>query len=345
MNENDKDLKNEFIDDNSKDDVENGDSNIDEIIDEDLMILKQINIENNKLNPNSNHEEDLPNIELNENDFNISIIDKTGKPFNGPFDLFYSLIRERKMDILNINLVEIIQLYVDYINKYIMTLKIDDLTEYLLMATYLLEQKSKRILPSMDTEEKIYEDIERDKHIQRLLVYKQYQAIVPKLVERMERRSRMFERPDQSPEERTNILKEFQQDSYIPTMDLDVILKAMQKVYLKLVTTKKSKPTKDNFKVIGVSEISIDDVEKEIREFFKPYPHLYRISFMDYFKNIPDEKFTKRYFVVAFVAFLVLVRNGFIQLEQNNSDDEIFIVKIDKEVDNQEIQEVENNGY
>lgn len=287
---------------------------------------------------NNNNEFKMDNLEsLKNTEFNISIKDLNGKEFNGPFELFYSLIKERKMDILNINLVEVIQLYVDYINNYLTKLKIDDLTEYLLMATYLLEQKSKRILPSMDTEEKVTKDIERDKYIQRLLVYKQYQEIIPKLMEKLERRSRMFEKPEQSSEEKETLLKEFQDEAYVPTMDLDVILKAMQKVYLKLVTTKKTKSPKDDIKVIGVSEISIDDVEKEIREFLKPFPHLYKISFMDYFKNIPDEKFTKRYFVVAFVAILVLVRNGYIQLEQINSDEEIFIVKIDKEV--------ESNGY
>lgn len=290
------------------------------------------------MNDNNNNNEFKPeNLEsLNNTEFHISIKDITGKEFNGPFELFYSLIKERKMDILNINLVEVIQLYVDYINNYLTKLKIDDLTEYLLMATYLLEQKSKRILPSMDTEEKISKDIERDKYIQRLLVYKQYQEIVPKLMEKLERRSRMFEKPTQSGEDKESLLKEFQDNSYVPTMDLDVILKAMQKVYLKLVTTKKTKSPKDNVKLIDVSEISIDDVEKEIREFLEPFPHLYKISFMDYFKNIPDEKFTKRYFVVAFVAILVLVRNGHIQLEQNSSDENIFIVKIDKEVESNE---------
>ncbi|BAC43828.1 hypothetical protein D8X55_00410 [Malacoplasma penetrans] len=290
------------------------------------------------MNDNNNNNEFKPeNLEsLNNTEFHISIKDITGKEFNGPFELFYSLIKERKMDILNINLVEVIQLYVDYINNYLTKLKIDDLTEYLLMATYLLEQKSKRILPSMDTEEKISKDIERDKYIQRLLVYKQYQEIVPKLMEKLERRSRMFEKPTQSGEDKESLLKEFQDNSYVPAMDLDVILKAMQKVYLKLVTTKKTKSPKDNVKLIDVSEISIDDVEKEIREFLEPFPHLYKISFMDYFKNIPDEKFTKRYFVVAFVAILVLVRNGHIQLEQNSSDENIFIVKIDKEVESNE---------
>lgn len=284
--------------------------------------------------------EELEVIEVKSNsEFNINIVNNNGEEFNGPFELFYSLIKERKMDILNINLAEIIQLYVNYINENFNKLKIDDLTEYLLMATYLLEQKSKKILPSMETDEDVTNDIERDKYIQRLLVYKQYQNIVPKLVEHMNNRSRMFERPTPTQEEQVNILKEFQQDDFIDSMDLNVILKAMQKVYLKLINTKKSRSLsigKDNVKVIGVSEISIDDVEKEIRDFFSPFPPLYRISFMDYFKQIPDEKFTRRYFVVAFVAFLVLVRNGFIQLEQKDNDEDIFIVKIDKEVENSE---------
>ncbi|MDE5949647.1 MAG: segregation/condensation protein A [Malacoplasma sp.] len=292
---------------------------------------------------NDNNEIKSEELEIkNSNEFNINITDSTGKEFSGPFELFYSLIKERKMDILNINLAEIIQLYVNYINENFNKLKIDDLTEYLLMATYLLEQKSKKIIPSMETDEDVANDIERDKYIQRLLVYKQYQEIVPKLVEQMNKRSRMFERPKPTHEEQISILKEFQQDDFIDTMDLNVILKAMQKVYLKLINTKKTRSTtaggKDNVKVIGVNEISIDDVEKEIRDFFEPFPHLYRISFMDYFKQIPDEKFTRRYFVVAFVAFLVLVRNGFIQLEQNDNEEDIFIVKIDKE-------EVENSEY
>ncbi|MDE6563179.1 MAG: hypothetical protein K2J98_02740, partial [Malacoplasma sp.] len=86
-----------------------------------------------------NDNNEIKNEELekrNSNDFNINIIDNTGKEFNGPFELFYSLIKERKMDILNINLAEIIQLYVNYINENFYIFKIVDLTEYLLMATY-----------------------------------------------------------------------------------------------------------------------------------------------------------------------------------------------------------------
>lgn len=251
--------------------------------------------------------------------------------FSGPFDLLYSLIKEKKMDIMNINLAELIQQYVDFISENFHLLKIDDLTEYLLMSTYLLEQKSKRILPAMDTQEKVDKDIERDKFIQRLLVYKQYQEVVPKLMEKMEKRSKMFERTEQV-EDKTIYFEKTSDTDFLPTMDLDKILKAMQKVYLKLQARDKIKKTGPSIKTIDVDEVSIDDVEQEILEFLKPYPHLYKISFTKYFESIEPEKFTKQYFAVSFVAFLVLVRNQYIMLEQNNSDDEIFIVKIDKEV-------------
>lgn len=260
-------------------------------------------------------------------DFHVTIND-----FNGPFELLYMLIKDKKMDIMNINLNVLIQQYVDFINKYFHELKIDDLTEYLLMATYLLEQKSKRILPSMDTQEKVDKDIERDKFIQRLLVYKQYQNIVPQLMERMERRQRMFERTEVV-EDKSMYFEKPSEVDFLPVMDLDKILKAMQKIYMKLQHKQKVKKVGPVIKTIEVDEVSIDDVEKEILLFLEPYPHLFRISFMEYFESIPPEKFTKQYFAVCFVAILVLVRNQQIMLEQNNSDEEIFIVKIVKEGD------------
>lgn len=274
------------------------------------------------------------NEQRNELDFNVET-----SAFNGPFELLYNLIRERKMDIMNINLAELIQQYVNFINKHFNSLKIDDLTEYLLMATYLLEQKSKKILPAMDTEEKVDKDIERDKFIQRLLVYKQYQNIVPKLVEKMERRQRMFERTEVV-EDKSIYFEKPSEGDFLPTMDLDKILKAMQKIYMKLQYKEKLKElgikgvktSKSNIKIIEVDEVSIDDVEKEILAFLEPYNHLDKISFMEYFESIPIERFTKQYFAVSFVAILVLVRNQHIMLEQNNSDEEIFIVKINKEV-------------
>lgn len=269
-------------------------------------------------------------VEIDESrssDFCVNIND-----FDGPFELLYSLIREKKMDIMTINLSELIQQYVNFINENFLKLTIDDLTEYLLMSTYLLENKSKRILPVMDTEEKVEKDIERDKFIQRLLVYKQFQNIVPKLVEKLEKRQRMFEREELIEEKEMYLEKKEEENYFMPQMDLDQILKAMQKVYMKLQHKQLSKKQNGNIKTIEVTEVSIDDVEKDIIKFLEPYNHLDKISFIKYFDSLPSHMFTKQYFAVSFVAILVLVRNQYIMLEQNNNDEEIFIVKIDKEV-------------
>lgn len=278
----------------------------------------------NEENENLNNDSE---IKLNKFDFNVSILN-----FNGPFDLLFNLIKEKKMDILNINLEELIQQYVFYINQNLTILKIDTLTEYLLMATYLLEHKSKKILPALDTDEKIEKDIERDKFIQRLLIYKQYEKILPTLENRYEKRIKMFERASESIDK--SVYFENPENLYfLPKMDLNKILEAMQKIYIKLKTVKQTK-TKDNVKTLELLEVSIDDVQKDILNFLSPHPIMFKISFEQYFELIDPKKFTKQYFVVSFVAFLVLVRNQMILLEQNNEDDIIFIVKISNEVVN-----------
>lgn len=259
------------------------------------------------------------NFQFKSLDCNINILN-----FNGSFDLLVSLVKERKMDIMTLNLVEITKQYIEFVNNNISLIKIDDLTEYLLLASYLLELKSKKALPVIDTVEKLDKEIERDKFIQRLLVYKQYQNIVPQLINRLETRYKMHDKENydiyEYINEETNVNSVFLPQN----LDINKILKAMQKVYLKLEN--KNKP-KSNVAVIDVSEISIDVVENDIKVFLENYDFNTKITLDDYIASIPEEKFSKQYFVVAFVAILVLVRNGHILIEQPEDDEQIYIIK------------------
>ncbi|MEG2198471.1 MAG: hypothetical protein RRZ34_01290, partial [Malacoplasma sp.] len=63
-------------------------------------------------------------------DFKVSIND-----FSGPFDLLLALVKERKMDIMSIDLLVVSQQYVDFIHEHISQMKIDDMIEYLSMAS------------------------------------------------------------------------------------------------------------------------------------------------------------------------------------------------------------------
>ncbi|WP_412032229.1 segregation and condensation protein A [Malacoplasma muris] len=258
------------------------------------------------------------NFDFKSLECNISIMD-----FNGSFDLLVALVKERKMDIMTLNLVEITKQYIDFVNNNIASIKIDDLTEYLLLASYLLELKSKKALPVIDTVEKLNKEIERDKFIQRLLVYKQYQNIVPQLMDKLEIRYKMHDKETYDLNEYIN--EESKNSNFIPqNIDINKILKAMQKVYIKLENMGKPK---SNIAVIDVSEISIDVVENDIKLFLENYDFNTKITLDDYIASIPDEKFSKQYFVVAFVAILVLVRNGYILIEQPEDDDQIYIIK------------------
>ena len=102
--------------------------------------------------------------------------------FEGPLDLLLHLIKENKMDIFNIEIVNITNQYLEYINKQ-QDLNLDIASEYLVLASELLELKSKMLLPSNTKDE---QDIEESKEdlVNRLLEYQSYKEITKTLKEK-----------------------------------------------------------------------------------------------------------------------------------------------------------------
>ena len=77
--------------------------------------------------------------------------------FEGPLDLLLHLIKESKMDIMNIEISSITDQYIAFLNKQEeMNLEIS--SEYLVLASSLLEIKSRMLLPN----EKVEEDEEEN---------------------------------------------------------------------------------------------------------------------------------------------------------------------------------------
>ena len=68
--------------------------------------------------------------------------------FEGPLDLLLYFIRKQNLDILDINVAEITNQYVEYI-ELMEKLQFDLAGEYLLMAAYLTEIKSRMMLPNL----------------------------------------------------------------------------------------------------------------------------------------------------------------------------------------------------
>lgn len=100
--------------------------------------------------------------------------------FEGPLDLLCHLIDKNQMDIYEINLNEITDQYLEYINQ-MEKQKLGISSEFLVMASALLLIKSKGLLPSAEGNEE--EELTEEELIRRIVEYKKYKEITSKLRE------------------------------------------------------------------------------------------------------------------------------------------------------------------
>ena len=97
--------------------------------------------------------------------------------FEGPLDLLLHLIKENKMDIFDIKIEKITDQYLTYLdNQESMNLEIA--SEYLVLATELIEIKSKMLLPNEKEKMENEEEMDpREELVNRLLEYEAYKKI------------------------------------------------------------------------------------------------------------------------------------------------------------------------
>ena len=96
--------------------------------------------------------------------------------FEGPLDLLLHLIKECKMDIMNIEIEEITNQYMNYLLEQ-EKMNLEFASEYLVLASELLEIKSKMLLPSFKNEEEEEEEDPREELVNRLLEYQAYKEL------------------------------------------------------------------------------------------------------------------------------------------------------------------------
>lgn len=288
--------------------------------------------------PNTKKPEDLIeelNINLNDDFLNLSF-----KHFSGPFDLLLHLIKDKKMDIMALDLFELTNQYFAYINKHMINL--DLVSDYLYMACELLRIKSDLSIPNFEDETKIdlNNDYERDRIVKRIIEYKRYSELLPSLQKMQLERFSLFAKEEDDWDVfklTSNDLLEAPLPDYVNPKKLK---KAMERVFekLKIKTITEHK--------IVIEELSIEDVKNEILSIIKKLLNNQYDRFIDLekiFEQIHPKKLSLRYFVTSFVCLLILVREQKIDLNQKNDDESISACLVDptKIVNSQEsIQEV-----
>lgn len=100
--------------------------------------------------------------------------------FEGPLDLLLHLISKNKVTIFDISLNELTDQYIEYLQQ-MESLDLEITSEFIVMASTLLEIKARKLLPEIEEKE---EDVVTEEDILRkLILYKKYKEISLKINE------------------------------------------------------------------------------------------------------------------------------------------------------------------
>lgn len=108
--------------------------------------------------------------------------------FSGPMDLLLHLVRQQEVDVHEISIARILQDYLKHLGV-LQQLDLHDIGDFVVMASTLMEIKSRELLPTETVE--IEQELDpRDDLIRRLLEYKRYRDLARQLEVRADHRSR-----------------------------------------------------------------------------------------------------------------------------------------------------------
>ncbi|WAM06061.1 segregation/condensation protein A [Mycoplasmopsis cynos] len=229
--------------------------------------------------------------------------------FDGPLDLLLSLIKDKKIDIMDVNLIELANQYIEIINK-IKENEIDIAGDYLLMASTLINLKAKMILQGPD---EINPEVEEEKKVflQDLVEYQQFKNIQEALKTFQDNRNNIYIKKPSDIMEFIEDNDNARLDGHSNPMTLITTLRRMfERVYAKELL-RKTKLEKFN--------ISPSELFPFIKNLLKQKE---RVEF--------EEIFTQpsiQHFVITLIALLDLARQQFLIINQNAQFDTIYITR------------------
>lgn len=216
--------------------------------------------------------------------------------FHGPLDLLLFLIEKNEMDVYDIPIAFITDQYLQYLET-TGEFDLENMGEFLVMATYLLNLKSRLLLPqSNNTTEDIEDAIDpREELVQKLLDYKRYKTAAIELQQRETGLTeRIFYREVSSEPGREEEL----------IVDLSSLIRAYRTVMRRL-------PVAEPEAVIPEGDVSVNDKMDQIMVFLADNDG--KTSFKHLFTIVS----TRREALALFLALLELIRLQKVRATQN----------------------------
>ena len=231
--------------------------------------------------------------------------------FEGPLDLLCHLIDKNKMEIDKVNLSEISDQYIEYINK-MEELNLEVTSEFLIMASTLIYIKSKSLLPKANEDE---EEISEEELLRRIIEYKKYKEISKTLKNMYEKNAiRFFKAP-----ETIELPKQKLERNYEKSV--------IEEAYQKILITNKEKVNQNAKNIEQIAVIEKYTVASKVKQMLNVLVQRPKFVFNTLFSLKECEKAEV---VSAFSGLLELSRRSEVQTEQNELFGNIDVEKINE---------------
>lgn len=223
--------------------------------------------------------------------------------FYGPLDLLLYLVEKNEMNIYDISISLITDQYLEYITD-TNHIDLDQLGDFLVMASYLLNLKSQLLLPgSRESEEGEEEEVDpRQELIQKLLAYKRYKKAAEWLSTRMtDDYPRIF-------------FRDGQEELPQPDAEITASTKALYSAYIRLL---------ENQLIEAPYEIPQGDVNVTVKmeEIMQRLQQMGNTSFQELLAGVAQ----RREILASFLALLELIRLNKVQARQEDRFGEIVL--------------------
>jgi segregation and condensation protein A len=241
-------------------------------------------------------------------------VDVATPVYEGPFDLLLQLILNEQVDLYEVSLASIVDAYLAEMERMIAELHALDLeiaTEFVMIASTLVELKARRLLPGrddVDLDEELALWEERDLLLARLLECKTFKDVAAVFARFADDADRSFARHAGADD---------RFEGLVPDLMDGVTGERLRRAFLRAVTPKPV-PRVDLFHVAPVRASVADAVVELLDEL----PRAGRLSF----RRLTTGLVERLDVIVRFLALLELFKQGMVDLDQSDRVGEIEIV-------------------
>lgn len=224
--------------------------------------------------------------------------------FAGPLDLLLYLIRQEQANIFDIPIARITDEYLHFI-RLMKSLDIAVAADFLVMASTLIEIKSKMLLPRDPNAEALADEIEdpRQELVDRLLEYEKFKSAAQMLYEKTTLEQAIFARG--------------KIESDDESAEIDATVFDLLAVFQKMV----ARHAEELKMEIHREEISLADMIKDLKRRIFEAGELSLLTFF-------AEMHSKRELVTAFIAVLEIVRTETVKLIQKKTFGDVILRKV-----------------